>query len=154
MVEPTSLAGEYLTFRVGDAEYGMDILRIQEIRSYEQPTRIAGAPSLLKGMLNLRGVLVPIIDLRIVMGVACPYSAFTVVVVVRIGTTTIGVVVDSVSDVKNVMSHQVRPVDGYPHPDTLMHVIAVANVDESDVALVDITALTERLYQSIQGVMS
>ena len=64
----TSQGGEFLTFRLGAEEYGIDILRVQEIRSYEQPTRIANAPSFVKGVVNLRGVIVPIIDLRLKLG--------------------------------------------------------------------------------------
>ena len=55
-------SGEYLTFRLGQEEYGIDILKVQEIRSYEQPTRIANAPDFIKGVVNLRGVIVPIVD--------------------------------------------------------------------------------------------
>ncbi len=64
----STAAGEFLTFRLGGEEYGIDILRVQEIRSYEAPTRIANAPAFLKGVVNLRGVIVPIIDLRLKLG--------------------------------------------------------------------------------------
>ena len=64
----TSQGGEFLTFRLGAEEYGIDILRVQEIRSYEQPTRIANAPPFIKGVVNLRGVIVPIVDLRLRLG--------------------------------------------------------------------------------------
>ena len=61
-------SAEFLTFRLGGEEYGIDILRVQEIRSYEEPTRIANAPSFIKGVVNLRGVIVPVVDLRIKLG--------------------------------------------------------------------------------------
>ena len=78
-------AGEYLTFRLGGEEYGIDILRVQEIRSYEQPTRIANAPGYIKGVVNLRGVIVPIVDLRVRLGCAqAEYNHFTVVIVLKV----------------------------------------------------------------------
>ena len=93
-------AREYLTFRLDQEEYGIDILKVQEIRSYEQPTRIANAPDFIKGVVNLRGVIVPIVDLRLKLG--CPsaeYNTFTVVVVLNVRGRVVGAVVDSVSDV-------------------------------------------------------
>jgi purine-binding chemotaxis protein CheW len=91
---------ENSTFRLGAEEYGIDILRVQEIRSYEQPTRIANAPDFIKGVVNLRGVIVPIIDLRLKLGCdTAEYNTFTVVVVLNVRGRVVGAVVDSVSDV-------------------------------------------------------
>ena len=102
--------GEYLTFRLGGEEYGIDILRVQEIRSYEQPTRIANSPAFLKGVVNLRGVIVPIIDLRVKLGCAnADFNAFTVVIVLNIMGRVVGAVVDSVSDVMQLGGDQVKP---------------------------------------------
>ena len=102
--------GEYLTFRLGDEEYGIDILRVQEIRSYEQPTRIANAPSFIKGVVNLRGVIVPIIDLRVKLGCeTVEYNTFTVVVVLNVKGRVVGAVVDSVSDVLELGKDQIKP---------------------------------------------
>ena len=96
----THPGGEFLTFRLGAEEYGIDILRVQEIRSYEQPTRIANAPDFIKGVVNLRGVIVPIIDLRLKLGCeTAEYNTFTVVVVLNVRGRVVGAVVDSVSDV-------------------------------------------------------
>lgn len=150
--ESVSLAGEYLTFRIGTEEYGLNILCVQEIRPYEQSTLVAGAPPFLKGVINLRGVIVPIVDLRIVAGLACPYNAFTVVVVVNIAGRIIGVLVDGVSDVWEIVPSQVQQVDGYPHPDTLLHVVAMATTNERRVALVDIEGLMEGLHLIVDGV--
>jgi purine-binding chemotaxis protein CheW len=95
--------GEYLTFRLGGEEYGIDILRVQEIRSYEPPTRIANAPDFIKGVVNLRGVIVPIIDLRLKLRCdTAEYNTFTVVVVLNVRGRVVGAVVDSVSDVLNL----------------------------------------------------
>ncbi len=102
--------GEYLTFRLGAEEYGIDILRVQEIRSYEQPTRIANAPSFIKGVVNLRGVIVPIIDLRLKLGCEqVEYNDFTVVVVLNVRGRVVGAVVDSVSDVLELARDDIKP---------------------------------------------
>ncbi|MBX3602934.1 MAG: chemotaxis protein CheW [Rubrivivax sp.] len=106
----TSQGGEFLTFRLGDEEYGIDILRVQEIRSYEPPTRIANAPAFIKGVVNLRGVIVPIIDLRVKLGCAqVEYNAFTVVVVLNVRGRVVGAVVDSVSDVLELTKDHIKP---------------------------------------------
>ena len=103
-------AGEYLTFRLGGEEYGIDILRVQEIRSYEQPTRIANAPEFIKGVVNLRGVIVPIVDLRLKLGCAtAEYNSFTVVIVLNVKGRVVGAVVDSVSDVLELAAEAIRP---------------------------------------------
>ena len=102
--------GEFLTFRLGAEEYGIDILRVQEIRSYEPPTRIANAPPFIKGVVNLRGVIVPIIDLRLKLGCEkADYNHFTVVVVLNVRGRVVGAVVDSVSDVLELRSEQIKP---------------------------------------------
>jgi purine-binding chemotaxis protein CheW len=106
----TAQGGEFLTFRLGAEEYGIDILRVQEIRSYEQPTRIANAPSFIKGVVNLRGVIVPIIDLRVKLGCeTVEYNTFTVVVVLNVKGRVVGAVVDSVSDVLELGKDQIKP---------------------------------------------
>jgi purine-binding chemotaxis protein CheW len=102
-------AGEYLTFRLGSEEYGIDILKVQEIRGYEQPTRIAGAPAFIKGVVNLRGVIVPIVDLRIKFGLgSAEYNSFTVVIILNIAKKIVGVVVDQVSDVVALAAKDIR----------------------------------------------
>ncbi len=105
--------GEYLAFRLGDQEYGIDIQRVQEIRSYEQPTRIANAPACIRGVVNLRGVIVPIVDLRLKLGCAkAEYNHFTVVVVLDVKGRVVGAVVDSVSDVLALAREQIKPAPG------------------------------------------
>jgi purine-binding chemotaxis protein CheW len=100
---------QFLTFRIGAEEYGMDILRVQEIRSYEAPTRVANAPAFVKGVVNLRGVIVPILDMRIRLGQAGEYNAFTVVIVLNVAGRVVGVVVDSVSDVLELSAEDIKP---------------------------------------------
>ena len=101
---------EFLAFKLGTEEYGIDILRVQEIRSYEQPTRIANAPAFIKGVVNLRGVIVPIVDLRMKLGCAsAEYNTFTVVIVLNVKGRVVGAVVDSVSDVLELASASIKP---------------------------------------------
>ncbi|MCP5271294.1 MAG: chemotaxis protein CheW [Burkholderiaceae bacterium] len=103
-------SGEYLTFRLGGEEYGIDILRVQEIRSYEPPTRIANAPHFIKGVVNLRGVIVPIVDLRLKLGCdSAEYNDFTVVIVLNVRGRVVGAVVDSVSDVLELTAEHIKP---------------------------------------------
>ena len=103
-------SAEYLTFRLGAEEYGIDILRVQEIRSYEPPTRIANAPAFLKGVVNLRGVIVPIVDLRLKLGCErAEIDGFTVVIVLNVRGRVVGAVVDAVSDVLELGAEQVKP---------------------------------------------
>jgi purine-binding chemotaxis protein CheW len=101
---------EFLSFRLGAEEYGIDILRVQEIRSYEEPTRIANAPAFIKGVVNLRGVIVPIVDLRLKLGCdTANYTDFTVVIVLNVRQRVMGVVVDSVSDVLALAADNIKP---------------------------------------------
>ena len=90
----SSSAREYLTFRLDQEEYGIDILKVQEIRGYEPPTRIANSPEFIKGVVNLRGVIVPIVDMRIRFGLSdVQYSGTTVTIVLNIAGRTVGMVV-------------------------------------------------------------
>jgi purine-binding chemotaxis protein CheW len=106
---PTGAPREYLSFKLGSEEYGIDILRVQEIRGYEPPTRIANAPHFIKGVVNLRGVIVPIVDMRLRFGLPdVQYNSFTVVIILNIAHRTVGMVVDSVSDVLELASGQIK----------------------------------------------
>jgi purine-binding chemotaxis protein CheW len=100
---------EYLSFKLGAEEYGIDILRVQEIRGYEPPTRIANAADFIKGAIKLRGVIVPIVDLRLRFGLQdAPYNCSTVTIVLNIAGRTVGVVVDAVSDVIELNASQTK----------------------------------------------
>jgi purine-binding chemotaxis protein CheW len=103
-------AREVLSFKLGAEEYGIDILKVQEIRGYEPPTRIANAPHFIKGVVNLRGVIVPVVDMRLRFGMDdAQYNAFTVVIILNVAGRTVGMVVDSVSDVLELDPGQIRP---------------------------------------------
>ncbi|MFN0183581.1 MAG: chemotaxis protein CheW [Aquabacterium sp.] len=139
-------SGEYLTFRLGDEEYGIDILRVQEIRSYETPTRIANAPAFLKGVVNLRGTIVPIIDLRVKL--ACDssdYNAFTVVIVLNVRNRVVGAVVDSVSDVLELTREQIKPAPEFNSAIEGRYITGIGAVKAGDaermLILMDIEAL-------------
>jgi purine-binding chemotaxis protein CheW len=107
--DATQAGQEYLSFVLGDAQYCIDILKVQEIRTYEAPTRIANAPEFIKGVMNLRGNIVPIIDLRVKFGFPEPrYDSQTVVIVLNIAKRTVGVVVDGVSDVITVPLSEIK----------------------------------------------
>ena len=101
---------EFLSFKLGAEEYGIDILTVQEIRGYEPPTRIANSPHFIMGVINLRGVIVPIVDLRLKFRLGdAQYNQFTVVIVLNIAKRVVGIVVDSVSDVLALDESQIKP---------------------------------------------
>ena len=102
-------AREYLTFRLDQEEYGIDILKVQEIRGYEPPTRVADAPPFIKGVVNLRGTIVPIVDMRLKFNCAkAEYDSFTVVIILNLRQRIVGIVVDSVSDVMELPPDSVK----------------------------------------------
>ncbi len=142
---------EFLAFKIADEEYGVDILRVQEIRSYEKPTTIANAPEHLKGVVNLRGVIVPIIDLRIKLGVTeVQYNHLTVVIVLSIGEHVVGAVVDSVSDVLTLEPSQLRPVPALDSNFDREHMLAIGSVDERMLILLDIEKfLADTVFDNI-----
>lgn len=107
-------AREVLSFKLGTEEYGIEILKVQEIRGYEAPTRIAGTPTFMKGVVNLRGVIVPIVDMRVRFSLPeVKYDAFTVVIILNVAGRTVGIVVDSVSDVLELGADQIRAVPDF-----------------------------------------
>lgn len=110
-INPVSQALEVLAFTIGEQEYGVDIQKVRELRGYDPVTRIANAPDYFKGVVNLRGIIVPIIDMRIKLGQDAPrYDQLTVVIILSLGERQVGMVVDSVSDVTTLQSEQIRPV--------------------------------------------
>lgn len=133
---------EFLTFKLGAEEYGMDILRVQEIRSYEEPTRMANMPAFIKGVVNLRGVIVPVVDMRIKFNLTqVNYDAFTVVIVINIGRQVVGMVVDGVSDVISLNADQLRPAPEFSSTIGSDHVLAIGSVQDRMLILLDIEKL-------------
>ena len=141
-VKAQALAREYLTFRLGAEEYGIDILKVQEIRGYEQPTRIANAPGFLKGVVNLRGTIVPIVDLRLRFHCeSAEYNSFTVSIILHIGNRTIGAVVDSVSDVLDIPAEAVKPAPEMKSAVDSGYILGLAQMGERMVILLDIEGM-------------
>ena len=139
-------AREYLTFRLDREEYGIDILKVQEIRGYERPTRIANAPAFIKGVVNLRGTIVPIVDMRLKFNCAkAEYNAFTVVIILNLRNRIVGIVVDSVSDVMELAPESVKAA---PEMDTTIDsaaVVGLGSVGDRMLILLDIEKLMSGL---------
>jgi purine-binding chemotaxis protein CheW len=138
----TAIGGEFLTFRLGAEEYGIDILKVQEIRSYEQPTRIANAPAFIKGVVNLRGVIVPIVDLRLKLSCeTAEYNSFTVVIVLNVKGRVVGAVVDSVSDVLALESASIKPAPEMTSAMDTGFITGIGSVNDRMLILIDIEGL-------------
>lgn len=133
---------EILVFLLGDEEYGVDILKVQEIRGYDKVTPIPSAPDYLKGVLNLRGVIVPIVDLRVKFRLAdIRYDQFTVVVILRIASRVIGLVVDGVSDVIGLTASEVKEAPSLGSVVDSSFISGLATQDDRMVLLLDIEKL-------------
>ena len=133
---------EFLIFTLGNEEYGIDILKVQEIRGYDQVTRIANTPDFIKGVTNLRGVIVPIIDLRVKFaqqGVS--YDENTVVIVLNFGQRVVGIVVDGVSDVLSLTAEQIRPAPEFAVTLATEYLTGLGALGERMLILVDIEKL-------------
>jgi purine-binding chemotaxis protein CheW len=147
------VGGEFLTFRLGAEEYGIDILKVQEIRSYEPPTRIANAPAFVKGVVNLRGVIVPIVDLRLRLGCeSAEYSALTVVIVLNVKGRVVGAVVDSVSDVLELAKETIRPAPEMASAVDASFITGIGSVGERMLILMDIEGLMASEEMGLVGV--
>lgn len=138
----TEAAQEYLTFTLGKEEYGVDILKVQEIRGYEKPTSIANAPAFIKGVVNLRGTIVPIVDMRIKFNLGeVEYNQFTVVIILSVAGRVVGMVVDGVSDVIALTAEQMRPAPDFSSSFDTQYITGLGTVDERMLILVDIEKL-------------
>ncbi|WP_198971847.1 chemotaxis protein CheW [Xylophilus sp. ASV27] len=135
-------AREYLTFRLDQEEYGIDILKVQEIRGYEPPTRIANAPEFIKGVVNLRGTIVPIVDMRLKFNCAnADYNSFTVVIILNLRNRVVGIVVDSVSDVLELLPDNIKAA---PEIESVIDngcILGLGSVAERMLILLDIEKL-------------
>lgn len=138
----SQMVNEYLTFRLGAEEYGVDILKVQEIRGYDAITQIANAPVFVKGVINLRGVIVPIVDMRIKFALGdAEYDQFTVVIILNVAGRVVGIVVDAVSDVISLAQEQFRPTPGMGSVIDTEYIIGLGTVDERMLILIDIEKL-------------
>lgn len=139
VIEPTS---EYLTFVLGKESYGIEILKVQEIRGYDQVTKIANTPDFIKGVINLRGRIVPIVDLRIKFHIGqVEYNELTVVIILNLDGRIVGIVVDGVSDVMGLKSSQIRNVPDIVALIDTKYVTGLASVEDKMFILVNIEQL-------------
>jgi purine-binding chemotaxis protein CheW len=133
---------EFLTFTLGAEEYGVDILKVQEIRGYDTVTRIPDSPDYLKGVINLRGTIVPVIDLRIKFRLdKAEYNGFTVMIILNIAKRVVGVVVDGVSDVLQLGGEQIRPPPELSNGGSTDFITGLGTLDDRMLILVDIEKL-------------
>jgi len=127
---------------VGDEEYGIEILKVQEIRGYDAVTRIANTPEFIKGVINLRGTIVPIVDLRLRFNLGVvEYNEFTVVIILNLGGRIMGIVVDGVSDVIALQGSQIRPVPDLVATIDTKYLVGLGTMEERMLILVDIERL-------------
>ena len=154
--EPTFVANqthEYLAFRLGAEEYGIDILKVQEIRKYDTVTRIANAPDFLKGVINLRGSIVPIIDMRVKFALDdAEYSTFTVVIILNVAARVVGIVVDSVSDVISLLPETIRPAPEFGATLDTGYIVGLAQLDDRMIIVTDIERLMTAADMSLVDV--
>jgi purine-binding chemotaxis protein CheW len=146
-------AREYLTFRLDQEEYGIDILKVQEIRGYEPPTRVANAPDFIKGVVNLRGTIVPIVDMRLKFSCSkAEYNAFTVVIILNLRSRIVGIVVDSVSDVMELPPESLKAA---PDIDSVIDsgsVLGLGSLGDRMLILLDIERLMSAPDMGLVGV--
>ena len=133
---------EFLTFTLGKEEYGIDILRVQEIRGYDAVTAIANTPPFIKGVINLRGVIVPIVDMRIKFNLGnVEYNQFTVVIILNLAHRVVGMVVDGVSDVITLTSEQIKAAPEFGSALDTQYIMGLGAVDQRMIILIDIERL-------------
>ena len=133
---------EFLTFTLGAEDYGVDILKVQEIRGYDTVTRIPDAPDFIKGLINLRGTIVPVIDLRLKFKLgAAAYDSFTVMIILNVGGRVIGMVVDSVSDVIALDSSQIKPPPELGSAMDVRYLAGLGTLDQRMLIILDIEKL-------------
>ena len=136
------MANEFLTFRLGGEEYGIEILKVQEIRGYDSITQIANTPEFIKGVVNLRGIIVPIIDMRIKFRLGnADYDQFTVVIILNVAGRIMGIVVDGVSDVLTLEAEQMRPTPGFGSIIDTEYIMGLGTVEKRMLILIDIEKL-------------
>jgi len=133
---------EFLSFTLGKEEYGIDILKVQEIRGYDAVTVLANTPEFIKGVINLRGIIVPIVDMRIKFNLGnVTYDQLTVVIILNVAKRVVGMVVDGVSDVISLSSDQIKPAPEFGAALDTQYLMGLGTVDDRMLILVDIEKL-------------
>jgi purine-binding chemotaxis protein CheW len=143
--EKEERAQQYLSFLLGDEEYGVEILRVQEIKGWDSVTHIPNSPHYLCGVLNLRGTIVPVVDLRLRFDMpARVYTPTTVVVVLKVeGITsrTVGIVVDGVSDAHNVLPEEIKPAPDFGVSINTNFITGLVSIEENMMMILNIDSL-------------
>ncbi len=135
-------SGQYLTLRLGSEEYAIDIQRVQELRFYEEPTRMVNSPAFIRGVVNLRGVIVPIADLRIKLQIEkVEYTDFTVVIILNIQGSVVGAVVDSVADVLTIEADAIKPAPQFDSVMDARFIVGLVKEGERTLIVMDVDAL-------------
>jgi purine-binding chemotaxis protein CheW len=135
-------SGQYLTLRLGSEEYAIDIQRVQELRFYEEPTRMVNSPAFIKGVVNLRGVIVPIADLRVKLQIEnVQYTDFTVVIILNIQGTVVGAVVDSVADVLTIEADAIKPAPQFDSVMDARFIVGLVKEGERTLIVMDVDVL-------------
>jgi purine-binding chemotaxis protein CheW len=133
---------EFLTFTLGQEEYGIDILKVQEIRGYDAVTVLANTPEFIKGVINLRGIIVPIVDMRIKFNLGhVTYDQLTVVIILNVAKRVVGMVVDGVSDVISLTAEQIKPAPEFGAALDTQYLMGLGTVEDRMLILVDIEKL-------------
>ncbi len=149
LIEQESLGDQYLTFLLAEEQYGLNILQVQEIRGWERPTRIPNSPKYLRGVVNLRGTIVPVMDMRLRFGLPVePYGKETVVIVVNAVCKqgverSLGLIVDAVSDVVIASEDQIVPTPEFGMHVPTEHIVGLINPSDIMVMLLDVASLIE-----------
>ena len=145
---------ELLTFTLGSEEYGIDILKVQEIRGYDAVTTIANSPAFIKGVINLRGIIVPIIDMRIKFNLSnVTYNELTVVIILNVAKRVMGMVVDGVSDVIALKADQIKAAPEFSSSMDAQYITGLGTVDERMIIVIDIEKLmTSRDMDLVEAV--
>lgn len=142
--EAAGASSQYLTFTLGGEEYAVDILRVQEIKGYSSVTTVPNAPAYVRGVMNLRGTVVPVFDMRLKFGMAPrEYDRFTVIVVVNVGERVVGLIVDSVSDVLDIAAGAIQPTPDLGSGVDTRVMQGIARTNDRLVTLLDIDAVVE-----------
>jgi purine-binding chemotaxis protein CheW len=133
---------EFLAFRLGNEDYAIDILKVQEIRVFDTVTKLPGAPDYIKGVINLRGLIAPVIDLRLKFGFKdAEYGPFTVLIVLHVRDRLVAVVVDAVADVVQLTQEQIKPAPEFATAVNIEYVMGLGTRGDHMLILLDIEKL-------------
>jgi len=150
-----AMVQEYLTFTLGEEEYGVDILKVQEIRGYDTITRMPDAPDFIKGVINLRGTIVPVVDMRIKFKLGkIVYDEFTVMIILNLGRRVVGMVVDGVSDVMQLNPDQIRPAPEFGGGVNTKYITGLGALEQRMLILVDIEKLMSATDMALMDVQA